>query len=179
MHANSLEIFTRFGLRYIRRGAAVLEIGPDPDRLCRGLVERAGAEHHFADVANHSRDLRGFVAMRGEYRIECPDDAFDAVFSLSVVEHVRMVWRWFAELKRVVRPGGFVIGVNPVSWPYHEAPVDCWRLFPEAYKALFDEAGLEHVFSWHGNLVPIDAWLRDEHGPHAVTDTIAVARKAG
>jgi hypothetical protein len=46
-----------------------------------------------------------------------------------------------------------------------------------AYKALFEDAGLEHVSSWHGNLAPIDPCGLVERGPQVVTDTIAVARK--
>jgi len=34
------------------------------------------------------------------------------------------------------------ITINPVSWPYHEAPVDCWRIFPLGMEALAEEAGL-------------------------------------
>lgn len=36
-----------------------------------------------------------------------------------------------------------MITINPVSWPYHEAPVDCWRVYPEGMRALYEEAGLE------------------------------------
>ncbi len=49
------------------------------------------------------------------------------------------------ELSRVVRPGGYIVTVNPVSWPYHEAPIDCWRVFPDGMQALLDDAGLEMV----------------------------------
>ncbi len=38
--------------------------------------------------------------------------------------------------------GGKVITVNPVSWGYHEDPVDCWRIYPEGMKTLYSEAGL-------------------------------------
>jgi hypothetical protein len=40
-----------------------------------------------------------------------------------------------------------VITINPVSWHYHEAPVDCWRIYPEGMKALADDAGLEVLLS--------------------------------
>jgi len=34
-----------------------------------------------------------------------------------------------------------------VSWPYHEAPVDCWRAYPEGIKALFEDSGFSIIVS--------------------------------
>ena len=35
-----------------------------------------------------------------------------------------------------------MITIAPVSWPYHEDPVDCWRIYPDGLRALYDEVGL-------------------------------------
>ena len=45
---------------------------------------------------------------------------------------------------RVCRKGGRVITINPMGYPYHGPEVcgDCWRVYPEAMCALYDEAGL-------------------------------------
>jgi hypothetical protein len=45
-----------------------------------------------------------------------------------------------------------VITINPVSWVYHEAPVDCWRIFPEGMKVLYEDASLSVEFSYWGSL---------------------------
>jgi hypothetical protein len=45
-------------------------------------------------------------------------------------------------LARIAAPGGHVITISPISWPYHEAPVDCWRIYPEGIKSLCEEASL-------------------------------------
>jgi SAM-dependent methyltransferase len=177
MHGNSLALLKRFGLAYFRAGMDVLEIGPDAQWFCKALVEPTGIHYRHADVANSALNDPACVRMTDEYGIDCPDGSFDMVFSANVVEHVRKPWKWLTELARVTKPGGHIICVNPVSWPYHQAPHDCWRLFPEAYRALFEEAGLEHAFSWHGNLVPIDGHWLVEHGAQVVTDTIAIGRK--
>ncbi len=177
MHGNCLAVLKRFGLSYFRAGMAVLEVGPDPQGLTRALVEPRQVRYHHADRINVALDDPGSVPMKDPYHFDYPDGRFDLVYSANVAEHVPRLWTWVRELARVTKPGGHLLFVSPVSWPYHEAPVDCWRILPEGYKALFVEAGLEHAFSWHGNLVPIDPpWLTD-HGPQVVTDTIAVARK--
>jgi hypothetical protein len=63
------------------------------------------------------------------------------VISGQVIEHVRKSWRWIPELTRVAKKNGLVITIGPVSWPYHEAPIDCWRIYPEGMKALYEAAG--------------------------------------
>jgi hypothetical protein len=57
------------------------------------------------------------------------------------------IWLWIKEASRVCKIGGKVITINPVSWPYHEAPVDCWRIYPEGMKALCEEASLRVLHS--------------------------------
>jgi hypothetical protein len=47
----------------------------------------------------------------------------------------------------VTKPGGLVITVSPVSWHYHEAPVDCWRAYPEGMRAVYEDAGLETILA--------------------------------
>lgn len=51
------------------------------------------------------------------------------------------------EVSRICKLGGVVITINPVSWPYHEAPIDCWRAYPEGVKALYEEAKLDVIMS--------------------------------
>jgi SAM-dependent methyltransferase len=180
MHENNLELFRRHGLPLIQPGMSVLEVGPEVPGgcICKAIVEQASAAYHFACIYNLETGRPGYVGMRGEYEVLSEDFRFDVVFSLSVIEHVRKPWKWVPELARIVKPGGYVVFVNPVSWPYHACPVDCWRVMPEGYKALFEDSGLEHHFSFHGNVVPgIEDHWRDGHGPHVVTDTIAVGRK--
>lgn len=76
------------------------------------------------------------------YSFPVADNTYDIVLSGQVIEHVAKIWRWMPELARVTKPSGVVITVNPSSWPYHEAPIDCWRMYPEGMKALCEDAGL-------------------------------------
>ena len=40
-----------------------------------------------------------------------------------------------------------MIIINPVSWPFHEVPVDCWRIYPDGMKALLEDTSLRVVAS--------------------------------
>ena len=79
-------------------------------------------------------------------------NSFDLVFSRFLMEYLPDKLLAVQEMARVCKRGGIVITISPVSWPYHEAPVDCWRMYPEGMKALYAEAGLADVWSWWGSL---------------------------
>jgi SAM-dependent methyltransferase len=146
MHRNAQLIFEKYGKPFFQPGISVLEIGPDgaPSTFQR-LMGSGVAQWDTLDIGTVFTKPTYLVT--DEYRFPVPSDTYDIVLSGQVIEHVRKIWRWFPELARMCKPGGLVITINPVSWQYHEAPVDCWRIYPEGMKALADDAGLETVMS--------------------------------
>jgi SAM-dependent methyltransferase len=154
MHPNSVLLFRRYALPLFTAGTRVLEIGPDSNPSTYRQQITAPIIWFTADLASQvdagGERLWGSGAgddltfpMRTEYDIPAPDAGFDIVVSGQVIEHVRKPWIWMKELARVCAPGGVVVTVNPVSWPYHEAPIDCWRIYPEGMRALCEDAGLD------------------------------------
>lgn len=140
MHRNSELMFERYARDRIRDGDRVLEIGPDqlPSTYQQAVMCQPAAwetmDFAVRDGLTHT--------LVDPYSFPLADDSFDVVLSCQVIEHVPKIWRWMPELVRVVRPGGLVITVAPVSWPYHEAPVDCWRMYPDGLSALYEDSGL-------------------------------------
>ncbi len=118
----------------------VLEIGPD--RSPSTLQSMDG----LPDLKWETIDLYESPSLtyraKSEYVFPCESETFDIVVSANVAEHVREVWTWMRELTRVCKKGGLVITINPVSFPYHEAPVDCFRIYPEGMQAIYNYAGL-------------------------------------
>jgi SAM-dependent methyltransferase len=145
MHTNSRLLFETYALPSFRPGMRILEIGPESfPSTCQRLTQHLAPEWHTLDVSENP--LLTYPASR-EYSFDIPDESYDVVISANVIEHVKKPWRWIPELARVARHGGLVITVNPVSWIYHEAPVDCWRIYPEGMRALYEEAGLTVTLS--------------------------------
>jgi SAM-dependent methyltransferase len=69
-----------------------------------------------------------------------PAGSFDAVFSISVFEHLAFPWKVALEINQVLRPGGICyVSTHPV-WPRHELPWDFWRFPPAGLELLFSEA---------------------------------------
>lgn len=74
---------------------------------------------------------------------EILDGTFDVAITISTLEHVPKPWIWMREVVRVVKPGGIVYVNAPNTWPYHLHPVDCWRIWPDGLRAIFEECGVE------------------------------------
>jgi SAM-dependent methyltransferase len=167
MHANALLLLQKYANSYFQPGVRVLEIGPDfphPPLIERlqqqasfkvwtsgpptsSLQEFAGdvsMDWHTLDIYEHPKLT---YTATDPHSFPVPDEAYDIVAAANVLEHVRKPWLWIKEAARVCRKGGYVIMVNPASWPYHEAPIDCWRVFPEGMRALYEDAQLNVVIS--------------------------------
>ena len=145
MHPNSRLLFEKYAKPAIGRGQRVLEIGPGavPSALHQLSQDRSPVWHTLDIADNPSLTFPNSP----EYCFPIPDGSYDVVLSVNVLEHVKKPWLWLPEVARVTRVGGLVITINPVSWAYHEDPVDCWRIFPEGMKALYEHASLTVLLS--------------------------------
>ncbi|MCW5912002.1 MAG: methyltransferase domain-containing protein [Cyclobacteriaceae bacterium] len=142
MHLNSEELLKRYGLSYFKNGIKVLEIGPAGiPSAYQKLVSNSTIEWHTLDLEETFTGLT-YIA-KEEYHYPIEDQSYDLIITGQVIEHVKKIWLWIPELKRILKKGGILIIINPISWPYHEFPVDCWRIYPEGMKALCDDNQLE------------------------------------
>lgn len=84
-------------------------------------------------------------AIMKPYEIPFPDNHFDTVISGQCFEHVENPFLLIKECARVLKAGGHFLGVAPFVWVIHRYPVDCWRITPDGWNALFKHAGLTPV----------------------------------
>ncbi len=145
MHPNSELIFKKYAERYFCNGMRILEIGPDKfPSTYQNIVGNYSLVWDTLDITNNPNLT---YRSSDEYSFPIPDGTYDIVLSGQVLEHVRRIWIWIKEVSRVCKDRGFVITISPVSYIYHEAPVDCWRVYPDGMKALYMEAELEVLTS--------------------------------
>lgn len=143
MHDNSCLLFNKYALQYFRPGMRVLEIGGTiQDSAYHKLVSHVVLSWETIDI-RRSPGVTHVAA--GEYQYPLANESFDIIVAGQVLEHIRHPWKWFKELARLLRGGGHLITISPVSWPYHEGPVDCWRIFPSGLHALCEESDLHPV----------------------------------
>jgi hypothetical protein len=67
-----------------------------------------------------------------------PARSIDAVYSISVFEHLAMPWKVAIELNRVMAKGAIGFVQTHQMFPLHEQPWDFWRISADAWPALFN-----------------------------------------
>lgn len=145
MHLNTRLLFERVARPFFEPGMRVLEIGPD-DRpsAFQSIVDDDSIGWDTIDI-KPKHDVT-FVA-ESENSFPIPDATYDIVVSGNVIEHVRRPWVWMREVARICKAGGVVVTITPVSWPYHPVPVDCWRIYPDGMRALYEDSGIETLLA--------------------------------
>jgi len=118
---------------YAGYGAKVLDVGSlDVNGSLRTWMP-PGADYIGCDlVAGPGVD----VVLGDPYCFPWRSGTFDLVVSTSCFEHTEFFWETFAEMARVARVGGFIYVSAPVQGEVHRHPVDCWRFYPDAGRAL-------------------------------------------
>ena len=91
---------------------SVLEVGAIPDDgslLC--MKSLAGASEKIGIDFLGPHEFRDFKIVQGNANsMDCfPNDRFDVVLCNATLEHDKYFWKTVAEIKRVARPGGFVV----------------------------------------------------------------------
>ncbi|WP_158497310.1 methyltransferase domain-containing protein [Methylocystis sp. ATCC 49242] len=159
MHASSLENMQLCFRRFIQGGP--LETGCKTTVLDLGAANVNGSYRtifphpHFNYTGVDLAAADGVdLVLDDPYVLPFADESFDIVVSGQALEHAEFFWLIFAEMGRVLKPGGFIFLIAPSAGPIHRYPVDCYRFYPDAYHALAKYAKLHLVDLW-----------RDERGP--------------
>ncbi len=80
-----------------------------------------------------------------------PSNSFNAIISISVLEHVKDINSAAKEIERLLKPGGVVLHVVPFSYFFHGAPVDYWRVSPTCMENLFSSLNKNESFFYSKN----------------------------
>jgi len=175
----------------------------------RELLAEQGPEGAFLEVGSRSRsgntyrDLvpdgwtyEGMDILPGDnvdtvgdaHRIASlyPEQRFDAVFAVSVLEHLVMPWRFVIELNHVLRPGAVGLFLTHQTWPLHDEPFDFFRFSDRAWRGLLNPAtGFEIIEARVGEpafVVPATihaATAFDEAEPAGALVSAVLFRKVG
>lgn len=118
-------VLTRAGYRGVRkinlRGMWVLEIGPGSlphRRFWQGSPEKfisVEVDEQFHQLAREKcqSDFYGLTRRRGDHRLDLPDESVDVILSFYSLEHLEGLEKNVAEISRVLKPGGVLIGAVP------------------------------------------------------------------
>jgi predicted O-methyltransferase YrrM len=169
MHASSLENMWKCYERYIegdfmatRNSIAVLDLGgADINGSYRDVF--AHPKFHYIAADLQPNDGVALV-LNDPYAFPLADQSIDIVVSGQVFEHVEFFWLLFQEMVRVLKEDGLMLLIVPSAGPIHRYPVDCYRFYPDAFRALAKYANCHLETVW-----------MDERGPW--NDLVGVFRK--
>ena len=141
--------FERYaGLRVLEIGVG---LGTDHLQFARAGARITGVDltPRCVDLTTRRLEQEGFqpdVRLMDAEALEFDDDAFDAVYSFGVLHHIPSTERAFAEVRRVLRPGGTFLGAlySRESF-FHAWTLLQWGLrqrFRQPYEELL--AGIEY-----------------------------------
>lgn len=166
------------------RDCSVLEIG---SRAVSGITRRhlfpkarryVGFDIHEGpgvDVVGDAHELSKYFA----------EATFDAVYSMSVFEHLAFPWKVVLETNKVLKRGGLCYVSTHTVWPPHELPWDFWRFPLAGLKLLFSEPfGFKIVSAQEGlpsrvHSLSIDPPTRGLSGYESPLAVAIVAEKVG
>lgn len=136
MHTSSLEHVRRLVDSHLdpARPLDVIDIGSyDVNGSYKQFFQKPGWHYTGVDLAPGPNVD---VVLTSPYRLPFPSFSVDVVVSGQAFEHVEFFWLTWMEMSRVVRPGGLIFLLAPSRGPEHRYPQDCWRFYPDGYRAL-------------------------------------------
>ena len=151
-HINQFIIKTAKRLSHMT--GRMLEIGPQE----RSLVSESFTNFEietFDIVDTYRPDLVGDITRQNS---AIPDSTYEVVACMDVLEHVLEPFAAMRELRRILKPCGYVLLSAPLNWRIHGPIPDCWRFTEHGFKVLlrdFDNVEIESLETPGRDLFPI------------------------
>jgi SAM-dependent methyltransferase len=143
MHLSSLQHVERLVNRYLSQSQSiqVVDIGSyDVNGSYKPFFSREGWLYTGVDLA---AGPNVDVVLASPYKMPLASHSADVIVSGQAFEHIEYFWLTWLEMARVLKPGGLIFLLAPSRGYEHRHPQDCWRFYPDSYRALANYAGME------------------------------------
>jgi SAM-dependent methyltransferase len=134
IRSNVRRFMERVGREYGQPGGRLLDIAPQDHEGARPFfsaavtvetfdIDPAAKATYTGDICRHNSTLA--------------DNMFDLIVCTEVLEHTLQPFGAVTELRRLLRPGGFLFVSVPFNFRIHGPLPDCWRFTEHGLRALF------------------------------------------
>lgn len=173
MHNSSYQHMQRLVSKYLQPDQPIhaVDIGSfDVNGSYRTLFDQPNWRYTGVDLeAGPGVD----VVLDSPYHLPFASGSIDVIVSGQAFEHIEHFWMTWLQMQRVLRTGGLVFLIAPSRGPEHRYPQDCWRFYPDGYRALAKLGDFELV-EVHTDWEP-----HEDAGSALWGDTVGVFRSRG
>lgn len=145
MHIGSLDKMKKFVDKYLKdyqdKNLKILDVGSqDVNGSYKQFFNSPKWNYTGLDmVPGNNVD----VVLKDVYNwTEIKSNSYDVIVTGQVFEHVEYIWVTILEIARTLKEGGLCCIIAPSNGSEHRYPVDCWRYYPDGFRALAKYAGL-------------------------------------
>lgn len=171
MHKSSYNHMKDLARKYLEPGRSmqILDVGSlDVNGSYQPIFEEPVWQYRGLDL---SPGPNVDIVLSTPYQFPVKSGSVDLVISGQSFEHIEFFWLTWLEMVRVLKPDGMIFLIAPSSGKQHRYPVDCWRFFPDGFRALAKFGGMEALE------VTTDWKRHPEPGGSQWGDTVGVFRK--
>jgi SAM-dependent methyltransferase len=146
VHKSSYDKVSRFVELYLDPAASleILDLGAyDVNGTYQPLFDKPGWRYRGADL-EPGPNVDVVLSDPYDWK-EVEDQSVDVLVSGQALEHIEFFWLTMLEIRKKLRPGGLCCLVAPSRGTEHRYPTDCWRFYPDGFRALAKWARLEPV----------------------------------
>jgi SAM-dependent methyltransferase len=94
-------------------------------------------------------------------RVPLPDESFDILLSIQVLEHVDDVTTYLAEANRLLDKNGLMLLSTHGQWRWHPFPRDLWRWTHEGLSCILAKSGFSIIDTfWLSGMLAYSSQLR-------------------
>jgi ubiquinone/menaquinone biosynthesis C-methylase UbiE len=102
---------------------------------------------------------RGLDVLKGTLESQkFPDEKFDAIVAIHVIEHLHNPITTLAEINRILSRGGILFSIVPcvthikarlsgINWKYYGPPGHLWYFSPNTFSLLLQKTGFISIYS--------------------------------
>lgn len=141
MHRTALQHGQRFFETYLPQYAAenprIVEIGAQ--NVNGALRDICPATENYVGL-DFQEGPGVDIVLDNAYALPLADASVDIIVTSSCFEHAEFFWLTVLEAMRVLKPQGLLYINAPSNGAFHRWPVDCWRFYPDAGRAMVNWA---------------------------------------